>query len=76
MILVVARMEGGKPVVKIEDKVADPEKLLPEMRRFAKASGKTTLLLDHDNEVPQDLVVKIIDAAKGAGMDRVRLVVP
>jgi biopolymer transport protein ExbD len=76
MIMVTAKMEEGQPVVRVENKVVDVMKLVPELRRFVRSSGKTTLLLDHDGDVPQEVVVKIIDHAKGAGMDRVRLLVP
>jgi len=37
---------------------------------------KTTLLLEHDDFVSQEVVVQIISAAKAAGLDRVQLVVP
>jgi biopolymer transport protein ExbD len=76
MIHVAAKMEDGKPVVRIEDMPVDPLRLVAELRKFVKETRKTDLLLEHDDFVPQDLVVKIIDSAKGAGMNRVRLVVP
>jgi biopolymer transport protein ExbD len=76
MIHVKAVMENGSPVVTIEDTPVDPARLLIELRKFVKETRKTDLLLEHDNDVPQELVVKIIDSAKGAGMNRVRLLVP
>jgi biopolymer transport protein ExbD len=76
MILVRAVMEQGQPVIRVENKVVDPKNLYGELRRFARSTGKTILLLEHDDDVPHDLVVRIIDQAKGAGLDRVRLVVP
>jgi biopolymer transport protein ExbD len=76
MIHVKAVMENGSPVVKIEDTPVDPARLVAELRKFVKETRKTDLLLEHDDNVPQDLVVKIIDSAKGAGMNRVRLLVP
>ncbi len=76
MIHVTAKMEDGKPVVRIEETPVDPVRLVAELRKFVKETRKTDLLLEHDDFVPQDLVVKIIDSAKGAGMNRVRLVVP
>jgi biopolymer transport protein ExbD len=76
MIVVQAVMEQGQPVVRIEKNVVDPKNLYRELRKFVRSTGKTTLLLEHDDEVPHELVVRIIDQAKGAGMDRVRLVVP
>jgi biopolymer transport protein ExbD len=76
MIHVKAVMEGGQPVVKIEDTPIDPARLLKELRSYVKETRKTDLLLEHDDNVPHDLVVRIIDSARGAGMNRVRLVVP
>jgi biopolymer transport protein ExbD len=76
MILVRAVMEEGRPVVRIEGRVVEPNYLYGELRKFTRSTGKKTLLLEHDDEVPHELVVRIIDQAKGAGLDRVRLVVP
>jgi biopolymer transport protein ExbD len=76
MIHVKAVMENGSPVVKIEETTVDPVRLVAELRKFVKETRKTDLLLEHDDNVPHDLVVKIIDSAKGAGMNRVRLLVP
>jgi len=75
MIHVIARVEGGQTVIKVEGEVVDLDQLMPKMRRFVNATRKTRLLLEHDDQVTQDVVVKIIDAAKGAGMDRVHFVV-
>jgi biopolymer transport protein ExbD len=76
MISVEAKMQDGKQVVLLEDKPIDVSRLVNELRAYVKASRKTELLLQYDNDVTQDLVVKIIDGAKGAGLDRVRLVIP
>lgn len=76
MIHLTAKMEGSDPVIRIENQVVELPMLVRELRKFVGKSGKTMLLLEHDDNVPQDMVVKIIDAAKGAGMDRVRLLVP
>jgi len=75
MIHVTARMEGGEPVIKVEGEVTSLDQLIPKMRRFVNVTRKTRLLLEHDDQVTQEVVVKIIDAAKGAGMDRVHFVV-
>jgi biopolymer transport protein ExbD len=76
MILCSAKMESGQAVVRVEDKITEPEALARAFRGYVRSSGKTTLLIEHDDNVPQDIVVKIIDAAKGAGIERVSLVVP
>jgi biopolymer transport protein ExbD len=76
MISCEARMEGGKPVIRVEGDPVDPNQLTRKFRQFVRATSKTSLLLQHDGEVPHEVVVQVLDAAKGAGMDRVQLVVP
>jgi biopolymer transport protein ExbD len=76
MIHVKAIMKDGSPVILVENEPTDPVKLISALKRFVRSKGKTELLLEHDNEVSHDLVVKIIDSAKGAGMDRVRMLIP
>jgi biopolymer transport protein ExbD len=76
MISVRATLENGQPVIRVEDKIVRLEQLPAELRRFVRATNKTDLLLDHDDNVSHETVVQIIDAAKGVGMNRVRLRVP
>jgi biopolymer transport protein ExbD len=76
MIRVSVKMEDGKPVTRVEDKVVAADDLEKELRRFARASKKSVLLLEHEAEVPHGAVVAVQDAAKGAGMERVLLLVP
>jgi biopolymer transport protein ExbD len=76
MILVKATMENGAPVIRVEDKVVEPGRLVAELRSFVRSTGRNTLILDHDGDVPQETVVKIIDDAKGAGIYKVMQVVP
>jgi biopolymer transport protein ExbD len=76
MIHVTVKMEGGQPVVRIEKNVVAPARLLRELKSYQRASKRTDMLLEHDDEVPHDLVVQVIDAAKGAGLYRIQLVVP
>ncbi len=76
MIRVTVRMENGKPVTRVEDKVVEPSRLEAELRSYVGAMRKTQLLLEHEDDVPQRAVVEVLDAAKGAGMEKVSLVVP
>ena len=76
MIQVTIRMENGKPVTRVEDQVVDPSRLESELRRFVNASRKTQLLLQHDDDVPQRAVVEVLDAARGARMEKVSLALP
>ncbi len=75
-ILVTVKMESGRPVVRVEGNEVPIENLLAELRKLTRSTSKTTLLLEHDDEVTQGLVVRVQDLAKGAGLDRVQLVVP
>jgi biopolymer transport protein ExbD len=75
MILCRVKTEGGSTVIRIEEEVVPLESLTVAFQRY-KTPKKTSLLLDHDDETPHDVIVKVIDAAKGVGMDRVQLVVP
>jgi biopolymer transport protein ExbD len=77
MIHVTAKME--KPdtaVVRVEGKEVNIDQLTAELQRLARSAKKTKLLLEHDDDVPHEVVVKIIDAAKGARMESVGLMLP
>jgi biopolymer transport protein ExbD len=74
-ILIRATQENGVPVVKLEDKAIDLDNLLGVLKRHVRETKKTTLILDHDDLVSQDIVVRIIDAAKGAGVNKIQLAV-
>ncbi|HTU22759.1 MAG TPA: biopolymer transporter ExbD [Gemmataceae bacterium] len=76
MVSVTVRMENGKPVIKVEDRVVEPNNLQSELRQRVKASGKTQLFLDIDDDVPHSVMVAVQDAAKGAGMEKISLVDP
>src|SRR5262249_13005667 len=69
-IKVVARMENGNPVIKVEDQAVPVDELVPAIRRWVKRTRKTELLLDARG-VLWDTVVAIQDAAKGAGVQKV-----
>ncbi|HEY7312685.1 MAG TPA: biopolymer transporter ExbD [Gemmataceae bacterium] len=76
MIRVAVTMEGGKPVIRVEDHTVDADQLPSELRRYGNATKKTQVLLEHDDDVPQRAVVTVIDAAKIAGLEKVSQVVP
>ena len=67
-----ARQENGKPVIRVEDQVADPENLVPVIRTWVKKERKNELLIDAAG-VNWGVVVSIQDAAKGADVERVHL---
>jgi biopolymer transport protein ExbD len=74
MISVLVKMENGKPTIKVEEQVIEPDRLESELRKFVNSTQKTQLLLDADEDVPQHTVVEVVDAAKGAGIEKINLV--
>jgi biopolymer transport protein ExbD len=76
MVFVKVRMEDGKPIIMVEDRVIDPNNLESDLRSFLKATKKTRLLLQIEDDVPHSVMVAVQDAAKGAGMEKVSLVIP
>jgi biopolymer transport protein ExbD len=75
-IHVIVQKEGKDTVYRVEGQVVEPDKLEAELKRFVRAKKKTTLLLEHDDQVLQRDVVRVQDAAQGAGMERVLLAKP
>ncbi len=76
MIPVTIKMQAGQPVVYIGDRETSPDRLLRAFQDQVKASGRTTILLEHDDDVPHKVVVQVLDAANGAGINQVQLAVP
>jgi biopolymer transport protein ExbD len=76
MIHVIVKKEGKDTVFRVEGQVVEPGKLEAELKRFVRSKKKTTLLLEHDDQVLQRDVVRVQDAAQGAGMERVLLAKP
>ena len=76
MIRTAVRMENGQPVVRVEGDVVPLDGLEAELSRRMGQAQKHILLLEHDDDVSHGTVVKVEDAAKGAGMQSVMLVVP
>jgi biopolymer transport protein ExbD len=76
MIHVKAVMANGHPVIYVEKEEVPLNRLVAALKRFVSDKRKTDLLLEHDNSVSHDTVVKILDAAKEVGMTRLRWLVP
>ena len=76
MVHVIVRMENGKPVFQVEEQIVEPSRLEYELSKYLKATKKTQLLLEVEYDAPQSAMVAALDAAKGAGMERVSLVQP
>jgi biopolymer transport protein ExbD len=84
MIKVEARMvrklvgteEKDVPVIKVEGETVDRDQLRPVLSRFVKDTRKTELLIDHSPRVPHGTIIAIQDAAAGAGINKVHILVP
>jgi biopolymer transport protein ExbD len=76
VIWVKVTMENDEPVIRVEDQVVAPDRLMRELKRFVARTRKTDLLIDHDRDVPHGAVVQVIDAARGADINKVRFLVP
>ena len=74
-IKVEARTEDGKPVIRVEDQVVEPNALVEVLSGFVKRTGKIELLVDARG-VDWGTFVTIQDAAAGAGITRVHQLVP
>jgi biopolymer transport protein ExbD len=72
MVVVTASMQNGKPVIQVEGRTVDPDDLVSALHGYTnKEKRKTELVVDAGPGVTWDTVVRIQDAAKGAGMDHV-----
>jgi biopolymer transport protein ExbD len=76
MIKVAIVMDNGRPVIKVEDEAVAPERLEAKLTSFVRSKHKTKMLLDYQADVPHRSVVEVLDAARGAEMTGVSLVVP
>jgi biopolymer transport protein ExbD len=76
MIQVKATEGPSGPVISVENQQVPEADLVPVLRRFVGQEHKTELLIDCDRPVPHGTMVAIIDAAKGAGIAHVNVLVP
>ncbi len=74
-IKVEARLENGKPVIRVENEVVAPDALVAALTRYKRQTGKTQMLLDNRG-VDWGTVVSIQDAAAGAKFDRIHCLIP
>jgi biopolymer transport protein ExbD len=71
-IRVTARSNAGKATIRVEDQEVRSEDLSAKLSQFVKSSNKHQILLDAQG-VEWGLVVKIMDAAKAAGIEKTLL---
>jgi biopolymer transport protein ExbD len=62
---VFVKMEGEKPIIKIEGKEVPLDRVYAEMETIINTTGRKEMLLDIENGVPWGTETAIIDAAKG-----------
>jgi biopolymer transport protein ExbD len=67
VIRVIVKMDGERPVVKIEGKEVPPdkEKIFKEIETVVSTTGKREMLLDIEKDVPWGVETDVLDAAKG-----------
>jgi biopolymer transport protein ExbD len=64
---VIVKMDGERPVIKIEGKEVpnDKDKIFKEMESVINATGRREMVLDIDRDVPWGVETDILDAANG-----------
>lgn len=69
VFMVLVRMDGERPVVKIGTvgslKEIPPDRVFAEMESLINSTGRKEMLLDIDRDVPWGVETAILDAAKG-----------
>lgn len=61
---VTLRMDGEKPVIKVEDKVVPLDQVQAEIKGVIDRSGRREMLFDVDGNVPWGVQTAVLDAAK------------
>ena len=68
---VIVKMDGERPVIKIEGKEVPREGVFKEMADVINTTGRKEMVLDVDKEVPWGIETAILDAAKGNKIHRI-----
>lgn len=58
-----AKMEGDKPVIKVEDQTVELNDLAKKLKAMAKSANKANVWLDIDDKVPYGTYISIVDQA-------------
>jgi biopolymer transport protein ExbD len=64
------------PVIKIEGTPVEKDQLTAALSRYVRDTRKTELLIDYTPRVPYGTVIALQDAAAGAGIQKVHILVP
>jgi biopolymer transport protein ExbD len=76
MIQTSVKLDNGRPVYRVEGQVTDPDHLIATLKGFVSRQHKTDLLLEFDGKAQWGDVLRLQDAAKAAGMDRIHYLAP
>lgn len=68
---VVVKMDGERPVIKIEGKEVPQNQVFTEMQTVIDTTGRKEMVLDIERDVPWGVETAIIDAANGNKVHRV-----
>lgn len=68
---VIVKMDGERPVIKIEGKEVPKDQVFKEMERVINSTGRKEMVLDIDKDVPWGVETAILDAAKGNQVHRI-----
>lgn len=68
---VIVKMDGERPVIKIEGKEVAKDQLFKEMESVINSTGRKEMVLDIDKDVPWGIETAILDAAKGNKVHRI-----
>jgi biopolymer transport protein ExbD len=75
MVAVEVRQKGDRSVVYVNKEEVDLKELASVLRTYVQ-QRRRILLLDYDRKVPHEVIVKVRDEAKTAGLDEVLFLVP
>ncbi len=68
---VIVKMDGEKPVIKIEGKEVPQAQIFTEMQNVINTTGRKEMLLDIERDVPWGVETAILDAASGNKVHRI-----
>lgn len=71
VFVLTAKMDGEKVVVRIEKKEIALEQIAGEMKSVIESTGRNTMVLDVEKDVPWGVETAILDAAKGNGVHEI-----
>jgi biopolymer transport protein ExbD len=71
VFVVTAKMEGDKPVIRIEKVEVSVNDLVGKIKQIKDETGRKEMVLDIDKDIPWGIETAILDAAKGNGIHEI-----